>query len=90
MQSKFTSFEETLADKRDDRTNWKSKLKRQFNKQTLIEALEDYSLDTKKPLLKKMGKSIIFALKFVRVCTQCYYYAIKLLVIKVYSLDMFI
>lgn len=56
LKSRRTSIDELLEIPTQNFFNWKSKLRREFKRQTIIEALEDYSLRTEKNLLKKMCK----------------------------------
>lgn len=65
MLSKCTKLDELLDESpKQVNLNWKSRLRRKFKKQGIIEALEDYNLKTDKSLLNKIGKCkrLIFSL----------------------------
>ena len=56
MLSKCTKLEELLETPKQGNSNWKSRLRKEFCKQGIIEALEDYKLKTDKTLLNKIGR----------------------------------
>ena len=57
MLSKWTKLDELLDSPKQVNLDWKSRLRRKFRKQGIIEALEDYNLKTDKSLLNKIGKN---------------------------------